>query len=183
MALIDLDEAKQQLNITGTYNDLELQAYIDGLTAVVENLVGVVEERTVTETLDGVGSALCLLHVPAIALVSVVPQLTVGAPLDVDQLHLDGATGIVRRLSGGRFHGGPWTVTYTAGRAEVPATINLAARMLLQHLWRTQTASRGPVLAGGDDYSVTEVVPGFGYAIPNRVLQLLEPYKVPPGVA
>jgi hypothetical protein len=67
----------------------------------------------------------------------------------------------------------------------VPPTINLAARILLQHLWRTQYgASRvGPSIGGGDDYAVTEPVPGFGYAVPNRVLQLLQPYKTPPAVA
>ncbi|MFB8251721.1 hypothetical protein ACFC5H_08950 [Streptomyces rochei] len=94
------------------------------------------------------------------------------------------ATGIVR-YRGGSFTGTLWRVTYTAGRGEVPPTINLAARILLQHLWRTQYgASRGlGSIGGGDDFSVTEPVPGWGYAIPNRVLQLLEPYKVPPGVA
>jgi hypothetical protein len=183
MALIDLDEAKQQLNITGDSSNLELQAYIEGLTAVIENVVGVVEEREITETIDGTGSTLCLLKTPAIALVSVSPQLDYGDDLPVSQLHLDGATGIVRKRNGRWFNGGPWTVTYTAGRGAVPPTINLAARMLLQHLWRTQTASRGPVLAGGDDYSVTEVVPGLGYAVPNRVRELLEPFKLPPGVA
>ncbi|WP_425832571.1 head-tail connector protein [Streptomyces fractus] len=182
MGLITLAEAKAQLDIESNSDDAELQAYIDAVTAPIENLVGAVEERTVTETIDGRGSTLCLLKVPALTLVSVTPQLTGGAPLDVAQLHLDGATGIVRRLNGGRFHGGPWTVTYTAGRAEVPATVALAARILVQHLWRTQYGSaRGQ--GGSDDYSVSEPIPGFGYAIPNRVLQLLEAYKLPPGVA
>ncbi|MFF2650386.1 head-tail connector protein [Streptomyces sp. NPDC058045] len=183
MALISLDDAKQQLNLTGDRDDDELLAFIDGVTAPIENLVGVIEPREITETVTGRGATLALLTVPAIELVSVIPQLDAGATLAVAGLHLDGSTGIVRRLDGGLFHGGPWTVTYRAGRADVPATITLAARMLVQHLWRTQTASRGPVLAGGDDYSVTEPVPGFGYAIPNRVLQLLEPYKLPPAVA
>ncbi|MEV1020704.1 head-tail connector protein [Streptomyces sp. NPDC050264] len=183
MGIITLAEAKAQLNLVGDGDDEELQAYIDGITAPIENLVGVVEQREFTETVNGTGRTLCLLKLPAIALVAVTPQLTGGAALDVGQLHLDGATGIVQRLSGARFHGGPWTFTYTAGRAEELPTIKLAARMLIQHLWRTQTASRGPVLAGGDDFSVTEQVPGFGYAVPNRVLQLLEPYKLPPAVA
>ncbi|WP_338699195.1 head-tail connector protein [Streptomyces sp. Q6] len=182
MGIITLAEAKAQLDIESSGDDLELQAYIDGITAPIENLVGVVEERTVTETANGTGSTLCLLKVPALALVSVTPQLTGGASLDVAQLHLDGATGVVRQLSGGRFYGGPWTVTYTAGRAETPPTIKLAARILIQHLWRTQYGSaRGQ--SSSDDYSVSEPIPGFGYAVPNRVLQLLEPFKLPPGVA
>jgi hypothetical protein len=39
------------------------------------------------------------------------------------------------------------------------------------------------MVGGADDYNVTEPIPGFGYAVPNRVLQLLEPFKQPPGVA
>jgi hypothetical protein len=35
---------------------------------------------------------------------------------------------------------------------------------------------------GVGDFDVTEPVVGFGYAIPNRALQLLEPYRLPPGV-
>ncbi|WP_069885274.1 phage gp6-like head-tail connector protein [Streptomyces luteocolor] len=185
MGIITLAEAKAQLDIESTVHDTELQAYIDGMTAPIENLVGVVEPREVTETVDGTGTTLCLLKVPALALVSITPQLTGGAALDVAQLHLDGATGIVRRLTGGRFYGGPWTARYTVGRTEDAATIKLAARILIQHLWRTQYgASRGLMgVGGGDDYSVTEPIPGFGYAVPNRVLELLEPYKLPPGVA
>ncbi|WP_420034701.1 hypothetical protein ACN2WE_21475 [Streptomyces sp. cg28] len=182
MALLTLDEAKAQLDIETGGDDLELEAYIEGLTAPIENLVGVVEERTITETIHGTGTTLVLLKTPAVALVSVAPQLTGGTVLDIALLHLDGTTGVVRHLTGGSFHGGPWTVTYTAGRAETPATIKLAARMLLQHLWRTRYGSaRGQ--SGADDYSVSEPIPGFGYAIPNRVLQLLEPFRLPPGVA
>jgi hypothetical protein len=120
-----------------------------------------------------------------VALTSLVPILTNGTAVQVSDVAVDGATGILRRKDGTWFYGGPWTATYTAGRGAVPPTIKLAALILLQHLWRTQYgASRGlSGIGGGDDFSVTEAVPGWGYAIPNRVLQLLEPYKVPPGVA
>ncbi|MFF4755844.1 hypothetical protein ACWD5R_34780 [Streptomyces sp. NPDC002514] len=114
---------------------------------------------------------MCLSRVPPITLVSVVPAVEAGDPLDLAALVLDGATGIVR-YRGGSFAGTIWSVRYSAGRVEVPPTISLAARILLQHLWRTQYgASRG--LAGigdGDDFNVTEPIPGFGYAVPNRVL-------------
>ncbi|MFF4752656.1 head-tail connector protein [Streptomyces sp. NPDC002514] len=184
MALLTLAEAKQQLDIQTDTDDTELQAYIDGLTAVIERHVGPVETREVTETIEGRGNTMCLSRVPAIALVSVVPAVEAGDPLDLAALVLDGATGIVR-YRGGSFGGTVWSVRYSAGRVEVPPTISLATRILLQHLWRTQYgASRGLAgIGGGDDFNVTEPIPGFGYAVPNRVLQLLEPYKVPPGVA
>ena len=184
MALLTLAEAKAQLDITGTAEDVELQAYIEALTAAIERHVGPVETRQFAETVEGRSACLCLSNIPVVALVSVVPAVDTGDPLDLSSLVLDGATGIVR-YRGGSFAGTLWRATYTAGRGAVPPTINLAARILLQHLWRTQYgASRGlSGIGGGEDFSVTEPAPGWGYAIPNRVLQLLEPYKVPPGVA
>ncbi|MFJ2568176.1 hypothetical protein ACIO02_35525 [Streptomyces sp. NPDC087568] len=184
MALITLDDAKAQLDITSDVHDDELQGYVDALTPVIEGIVGPIENRTVTETVGGRGPALCLAHTPVVELTSVT-ALAGGTALDVARLHLDGAAGTIRRLDGGYFDGRQWTVVYTAGRGDVPPTIRLAALILLQHLWRTQYgASRGlGSIGGGDDYAVTEPVPGFGYAVPNRVLQLLEPFKSGPGVA
>ncbi|MFJ6561862.1 hypothetical protein ACIQMV_18775 [Streptomyces sp. NPDC091412] len=184
MALITLDDAKAQLDITSDAHDTELQGYVDALTPVIEGIVGPVETRAVTETVGGRGPTLCLAQTPAVELISVTP-LTGGTGLDVARLHLDGAAGTIMRLDGAYFDGRLWTVVYSAGRGSVPPTIRLAALILLQHLWRTQYgASRGlGSIGGGDDYSVTEPVPGFGYAVPNRVLQLLEPFKSGPGVA
>lgn len=184
MALLTLDEAKAQLNISGTTNDVELLAYINALTAVVEGYVGPVESRTVTETHD-VSSVrlLALRQTPAVALTTVAAVLAGGTAYEVADLDLDGDTGIVRRLDGGLLRG-PLRVTYTVGRGEVPPTINLATRIILQHMWRTQRGSaRGPAVAGSDDYSVTEPIPGLGYSVPNRALELLQPYRLPPGVA
>ncbi|NUP37009.1 MAG: phage gp6-like head-tail connector protein [Streptomyces sp.] len=185
MALLTLDEAKAQLDIESTAHDVELQTYIDGLAPVIERFVGPVENRAVTQTVNGQGTTLCLTQVPVVSLTSLTPVLTGGRAIAVSDVAVDQALGVIRRLDGGAFCGGPWTAVYTAGRAEVPPTIKLAALILLQHLWRTQYgASRGlSSIGGGDDYTVTEPIPGFGYAVPNRVLQLLEPYRVPPGVA
>lgn len=185
MALVTLAEAKAQLDIDSGTSDIELQVYIDALTAAIERHVGPVENRAVTETIAKGGAALCLSQLPVVSLTSLAPILTAGTAVQVSDVAVDAATGIVRRKDGGRFCGGPWTATYTAGRGTVPPTIKLAALILLQHLWRTQYgASRGVgSVGGGDDISVNEPIAGWGYAIPNRVLQLLEPYKVPPGVA
>ncbi|MEH0423123.1 head-tail connector protein [Streptomyces sp. B21-083] len=186
MALLTLAEAKAQLDITTTTDDVELQVYVDGVTAAIEAHVGPVENRAVTETHDipACGArVLVLRETPAVSLTSVVAVLANGAGYNVADLDLDGPTGIVRRLDGGRLYG-PLRFVYQAGRGTVPATLNLAGRIMVQHLWRTQYgASRaGAGIGGGDDFSVSEPVAGWGYAIPNRVLQLLEPYKRAPAV-
>lgn len=184
MALLTLAEAKAHLDIDGTAQDDELQVYVEALTATIERHVGPVEVRTVSEVVDG-RAALVLTQVPVVALTSLTPLMTAGLAVGAGEVFVDNDSGVVRRLDGALFGGGPWRAVYEAGRGAVPATINLAARILLQHLWRTQYgASRGLSSVGGaDDFAVTESVPGWGYAIPNRVLQLLEPYKVPSGVA
>jgi uncharacterized phiE125 gp8 family phage protein len=183
MALITLADAKAQLDIETASHDTELGLYVEAITAAIERHTGPVENRTVTEVVDSRDVLLAVTQVPTVSLTSVTPVLTGGLALDVADLALDGAAGVIRRLDGGRFYGGPWTVVYTAGRGTVPATIKLAALILLQHLWRTQYGAARGTSGGGDDYSVTEPVSGWGYAVPNRVLQLLEAYKVPPGVA
>ena len=184
MALLTLDEAKAQLDITTDSEDAELQAYIDALTAPIERHVGPVEIRTVTEVVNG-RAALVLTQVPVVSLTSLTPLTTGGTAIGAGDVFVDNDSGVVHRVDCGQFAGGPWTAVYEAGRGEVPPTINLAARILLQHLWRTQYgASRGlSGIGGGEDFSVNEPIAGWGYAIPNRVLQLLEPYKAPPGVA
>lgn len=184
MALLTLADAKAQLNIATDANDAELTAYINACTAIIERYVGPVENRTVTEILDSKGLTMAVTQVPAASLTSVTPVLSNGLQLSVSDLVLDGTAGVIRRLDGSLFGGGPWRVEYAAGRGQIDPTINVAARILLQHLWRTQRGSgRGPVIAGGDDYDGNEPVVGWGYAIPNRVLQMLEAFKVPPGVA
>ncbi|MFI6347257.1 hypothetical protein [Streptomyces sp. NPDC050560] len=185
MALLTLDDAKAQLNLTNTTEaqDAELQAYVDAVGPVIEGYIGPVEPREVTQTVVGRGPTLCLSTTPVLVVTSLTSVYAGWTGIDSAGLHVDGESGVLRRLDGAHFRGGPWTAVYTAGREEEPGTVNLAARMLVQHLWRTQNRASPSVLGGGDDYSVTEPVPGFGYAVPNRVLELLEPYKRPPGVA
>ncbi|MER7814080.1 head-tail connector protein [Streptomyces sp. NPDC096153] len=181
MALLTLAEAKAQLDIDSTAHDTELQAYVDAVTPVIERITGPVENRTVTEQVNSRSNLLALSQAPVVSLTSLTPLLAGGQAVDVGDLVLDGEAGVVRRVDGGSFAGGPWTAVYVAGRGTVSPTINLAARILVQHLWRTQY---GPARGGGsDDYDVNEPAPGWGYAVPNRVLQLLEPFKAPPGVA
>ncbi|WP_330348169.1 head-tail connector protein [Streptomyces sp. NBC_00582] len=186
MALLTLAEAKAQLDIDGIGSDDELQVYVDGVTAAIEAHVGPVENRTVTETHDlpACGARMLVLRqTPAVSLTSVAAVLDGGTGYDVADLDLDGETGTVRRKNGWRLYG-PLRFVYVAGRGTVPPTLNLAARIMVQHLWRTQYgASRGlSSVGGGDDASVNEPIAGWGYAIPFRVLQLLEPYKLPPAV-
>ncbi|MGW2837309.1 hypothetical protein ACWCWD_06310 [Streptomyces sp. NPDC001493] len=181
MALLTLDEAKAQTGTRGSGSDAEIQMYIDALTSVIEGYVGVVEQREISETVTGQGTAVVLLSTPVLAIASLTPVETGGTAVNVAGLHVDGPSGVVAYADRSQFTGGPWTAVYTAGRDEAPPTIRLAALLLFQHLWRTRNGpARGA--SSDDSYSVSEPIPGFGYAVPNRVLELLEPFKRPPGI-
>jgi hypothetical protein len=188
VALIGLDEAKAHLNMSATVTasdrarDDELRGWIETVTAIVEDDpevgVGPCATRTVVERHSS-GQAVWLHRPPVLSLTSVVPVLTSGSAVSVGDLDVDGDTGEVRRLDGAPLTGGPWTVTYQAGRRVVPAPVTGAAKAILKHLWETQRGpARLPVL-GGDDVVMT----ASGYAIPHRAARLLAGLHTPRGFA
>jgi hypothetical protein len=173
--LFSLAAAKAKLDIpaTSTGDDEELREFIEATTQCVEYFVGPVARRTVQQIVRGGGYSVVLHTHPVLAVASVVGIQSWQLPIEVSALDIDPDTGIVRRSDILPFWPGEYRITYTAGRAAVPANVSLAAKLILQHLWRTNFgAARGP--SSSDDYNVTEQVPGFGYAIPNRALQLLQ---------
>ncbi|WP_030659724.1 MULTISPECIES: hypothetical protein [Streptomyces] len=187
--ILSLADARRHLRYApgDTGDDEQIREWLETITIGVESFAGVCCRRTVTETHDlpshGVPT-LVLRRTPVLSLTSLTAVHSGGTSYLPADLDVDGPTGVVRRLDGGRLYGVLRGV-YVAGRTVIPANLSSAARIILQHLWRTQYgASRGlSQVGGGDDYLVTEPIPGFGYAIPNRALQLLEPDRLPPGVA
>lgn len=181
-AIYSLAEARSHLKLTGTDRDDDVRNWVETTTEAVEWFVGPVTVRTVTERHSvTVAGVLALRKVPALQLTAVDGVLSGTGSYDVDGLDLDGATGIVRRLDGGDFYG-PLNVVYEAGRLQVTSDIASAAKIILQHLWRTQQGPSRPQ-PGTGDFDVTEPIPGLGYAIPNRAAQLLSPKQRPPGIA
>jgi hypothetical protein len=181
--LVTIDQVRSQLDDQSTDNTVELTLYIEAATDAVERHTGPIITREFSEQVNTQGVGLPLTRMPVVSLTSVVPVLPGGQALSVGDLAVDAEAGVLYRLDGGAFSGGPWTVTYTAGRGDtVPPTVQLATLLLIQHLWSTKYgAARGQ--GSAIDYSVNEPMPGFGYAIPNRVLTLLEPYQQPFGFA
>lgn len=167
--ILSLSEAKKQLNIDADDldDDEEIQGFIRSVTAVCERHAGALGRTTYVEKHRG-GYALALNRSPVLSLTSVVATATGGVDQTVADLDMDGPSGIVVRLDGGRMCG-PFRVTYVAGRLDIPPHIRQAALIILQHMWETQRGTMG-VSTGGSD----EVYdPRFGFAIPRRALELL----------
>jgi hypothetical protein len=184
--LFSLAAAKAKLNIpaASTDDDEELREFIEATTQCVEYFVGALVRRTVTQVVSGGRPAVVLHTTPVLTVTSVVGLQSSQEAVDVAVLDAAGDTGVVWRTDGLAFPVGSYRWTYTVGRTAVPANVSLAAKLILQHMWRTQRAGRrGGLPGGGDDYSVTEPIPGLGYAVPNRALELLGADRLPPGMA
>lgn len=197
MALASLADLKAHVNIpTGdTTQDAELQGFLDAATAVVENICGpIVSRSSIVEAHSGNGArtTIVLRQRPVQSVQSVTEYvggntaqaLTLAANPAAATTYsytLDIETGtLTRRVGTGQSY--PFTagddnivVTYTAGFAAVPANVRLAALFQAAHLYQSSQLGGRPSWAGagnqGDDgYSTSS-----GYAIPNRVRELLEP--------
>lgn len=176
MPVLTLTQAKQQLNIdeSDTSDDVEISEYLASIVRPIEGMVGPVDDQQVTEWVDGGRASLALRMTPVVDLGSIT-HLD-GTTLDTNQLAVDGATGEVLYRDGRTwFPPGRLEVAYTAGRGGAcPTNVGVAARIILQHLWRTQRG-RAPARVYGDQPDNLVTVPGFGFLIPNQAYELIRP--------
>jgi hypothetical protein len=170
---LSLDDAKAHLNIKLTYtaDDEELRDWLSIVTRLVESKAGEITAKAYTERHRG-GKSLWLRHTPVIAVTSVGPWLNTGTTFLPSTVRVDPETGRLERLDGGWFTGGPYAITYTAGRQIVPANLRGALKIILQHLWDTQRGASGLPFQPSEDVGM---IPGFAFAIPNRAIELLAP--------
>ena len=180
-AVLPLQDAKDQLNIpaSDTANDAELLAWLGAIQSGLERMTGgPVTNRQVTEraeALDG-WRKICLRQRPLVSVVSITAESS-GTAVSVTDVKLDANAGIIQRATGWPFLGPffyaePWfNVTYVAGwGTAVPAAFNSFARIVIQWLWETQRGPLAMPMAGEQQV----MVPGFGFAIPDRAAELLD---------
>lgn len=196
LTIVSLAEAKDILQLTTTSQyDARLQGLNASATEVVEYFCGPVVQRTVTETLPARGLETHLSQAPVIDLVAwtqVPPELSglgitvpnppspmirtrvYGIEYPLDQLYCDPRRGIVTHTSGLPFYYASYIWLYKAGRPVIPNGIYEGNRIILEHLFAIMRGGAGAQdVAAGES---TTFLPQFGFAIPNRALQLLTPY-------
>jgi len=175
--VISLADARAALNIatTATAQDDEILLYIRAATAVIEDLSGAAVAGTKVESRSGSGKMALALYERPTAITSVVQD---GVTLAATDYALD-ENGLLWR--GSSRGAGVWSdagvanvvVTYTVASGLDANTI-LAARELVRHLYAIgQQPWRSPYGGGLEDVAMTTVP--AGYAVPARVVQLLEP--------
>jgi hypothetical protein len=192
--LCTLSEVKLQLNKTSTADDVEIQSFIDAVTDSVENFCGAIVPRATTEWHTPTSSVLIVRQERLVSVTSIVGYMgttpytyveatTPALASDYSFLVSPALNGIVTRLGADgntRPFEGRILITYVRGMVPVPASINLAARMIVQSYWDTQRAAR-PLPTQGPTDLVS--VPGFDGPIPARALSLLARYQHGSGLA
>jgi uncharacterized phiE125 gp8 family phage protein len=188
MSAVTLDDVKTYLNISTTTNDAELVRFLDAAIAAVEDVIGPLATRSVTEEIDSHGHNIVLSHMPVLAVssVSIEPWLGATAIDDTAAWRLNTTTGVLRRkiVSGSMpFYGAGsiFTVTYTTGRADTPAPVFQAILMQTAEMWRSQRGASP--LAPGQQDPAEQAYPGGSGFLSEDVMELLLPYLLPPGVA
>lgn len=180
MAIVTLPQAKKQLNIpdADTSQDDEIQFYIAASSGAVDRERGeAVDPRTVVDELSLSNTTTFLLTTTPVTELTSVAAVDGSQTWDAADLHVDARSGRVIVLSGPPLSG-LVAVTYTAGYDPVPANFQLAALIILQHLWETQRGAGVGVQFGNGDQ---EFAPPPGYAVPWRAAELLG--STLPGVA
>jgi len=173
---LGLAQVKDHLNIPQTTitDDDELRGFILAATGLVEGVVGPLTRRPVSETYNGGRAALILKQAPVISVTTVTES---GTTVAASGYSISTDTGVLTRTSG--YSASVWTqgfnnvtVSYVAGRTQIPADLTHAVLETVRHLWTTQ---RGSVKRSQtDDYQ-----PGAGFSLPNRVRELLSRYEMP----
>ncbi|MGZ4617174.1 MAG: head-tail connector protein [Frankiaceae bacterium] len=186
--LITLADAKDFLKITSSNSDARIQGFVDTANEVAQFYCGDLLSKSYTEYHDGGDRAIYTRHTPVQSVTSLseyVGSITytltnqpLGQSVDAWGYTIDdpAAGRIVRRTASGlvwRFAPGVGnvTITYTTGVAAVPPQVMTAVEIIVKHLWATQ---RGAMPLPPQESDTESVVPGLGYAIPNRAIELLE---------
>lgn len=178
--LLSLVAARRALNkpVSTIDDENELRETIDGITAPVEDMIGPVSPRAVSETYPRPGASLVLRTWPAISLTTLAPVYTNGVSYLPADLDLDAETGIVRRKDRGSFEG-PLRVGYQVGRRVVDPAIREASKVIIRHLWDLQRGRSAARRGIGEDPEDLVPTPS-GFLIPRRAAQLLNPFRRPP---
>lgn len=185
--VITLQAAKDELRVTGSSNDLDLEVYITAISRGLDDLCGPIVQREVVETVTPPRRGGIVLTQWPVASVTEVVEWSGGvdtaltaenpaSPSSYDYF-LDGS--VLYRRSGawdaswapGR---GTVTVTYQAGRfpdtESVDGKFQLAARILVRHFWRYQQTTGSQVFARPPEDAMASFPSFF---MPYAVEQLL----------
>ena len=206
--IVTLADVKTHLRYPSgdTVDDTQLQGFISAADDVIKREVGDVLPKMYQETYDGGRYALYLRHAPLLSVQEVqegwgfynyeltqvqtntVPTTNMFA-FSVDDID---AALITRRSAGNvniRFVPGDQniSITYTAGRNNIPGSVRLAALELIAHWWQNSQQRNGGGSMGEYSYDATNTdftrttgMSAMNQGVPYRILELLKPHRREP---
>lgn len=176
VGIVSLQDVKIHLKkrVTDTADDEKLQGMILSATDLIEDRVGHVMPKLITEEVYSRGHIVVLKERPVVKVVSVTRLSTMGELAEhnpatgVNGWKLTSPEGILESYH--RFPGDIQLV-YRVGRVPTPHRYRLACKELVAHLWRTTqlNADGGRPPLQGD----VQVSPSSSFALPYNVRQLL----------
>jgi hypothetical protein len=210
MGIVTLKELKAHLRYPEPANasndDDQLEQFIYAATEVVENEVGKVVQRRVTEYHDGGQQAIYLRQKPVVSVVSIVenwgyfnwllteqPSTTVPASnLFAYSLDNPSQGRVTRRTVGnvsipfmsmGSMFPNNIQATYIAGRMVIPWAVKLACLELCAHWW--QNSQQRDYGTGGLANTYDALVPdgagtSYNAGVPYRILEILKAHRRTP---
>ena len=162
-------------------NGDRLRLYIAAATEVIEDIAGAILGRTVVQPSDGGRTGVALWERP-----TDVVSVTVNGTVTTDYIVNVNAAIVYAKPAGTRFADGIQNVivTYRTGGQRVPASIQLGTAELVRHLWQVgqQSSTGSPVESTTQDPRQTSLTRS-GFAVPNRVIELIGNHHALPGTA
>lgn len=190
VSLVSLADTKKLLRTTTALFDDDLRFFNEAVTGIIDKHCGPMVPRLITAERHTAGArTLMLRKIPvyqpvgqAYPIVSITPVLTYGVPYpDLSLLSVDKVTGEVMHTIGLPFWYGAYDLSYWAGRAVIPSSVLLAAQVILKHWWAMERGGSRP--GANSPGAADDVTMLYGFAIPNRALEMLESERTPAGFA
>lgn len=182
--LITLADARLSLGwaTSNTALDGDLETYVEAATPLIENITGPVLIKSRTFRFDGGReSVVCPVRFTTVTSVTVNGVATTAFVADPDAGVITAGTTTAPSV----FDWGVQNVVVVvsvgtaANAAAVPANIRLATRELVRFMWQQGRQANIPAFGDAPD---SGSVP-MGFAVPKRVIELLEPNKRVAGFA
>lgn len=163
-----IEEFKGHTRFTTTVDDGRLLDCLVGVTDLMEEWVGPVTPREFTEKHMVRGRVITPRHHPLVSVESITPHE--GTAWDTSQYDVDTELNLIYLAT--TYSRLLCTLVLTAGHDPWPGRLKLAGLIVAQHEWSVRNGNGG---RPSPDMDALAMVPGTGYLVPHRALELMRP--------
>jgi hypothetical protein len=162
-----IEELKGHLRFSSTIDDGRLLDCLTAVTDIMEGVVGPVTPTEFTERHNVRGCAITPRRHPLVSVTSITPWQRAALVADTDYVLMPD----VNLIQLATYHSGLLhTVVYEAGHDPWPTRLKLAGLIIAQHEWSVRNGTGGRPSPDADSLAM---IPGSGYLVPHRALELM----------